>query len=513
VRCDVCVVGSGPAGLAIAMELSKAGKQVCLLESGGLEYEDDTQDLYTGESVGWAIPRPINASRMRFFGGSSNCWAGMCGILDEVDFKTRPWVENSGWPISKEELVPFYKRAAVLLGVPHPIEAGRYARNAALTELPFDPGKLETRYLYGATIWLLGRAYREAIQSARNIDLILHANLTELKVNATGTSVEYAQVKSLSGKTFTVRARQYVLACGGIENARILLYSNSVVKAGVGNEHDLVGRFMMDHPLVAMASMVPERVDNRASAYNNSILASLEKDPLFACVRFSEKYQQENRVLNSAVYVIDHEEEFGDGLQASLRIRRSYQQGTWPEHLGSDLWTILRNIGEVAPAVYDRLVGNPAERPRLAIKLQAEQAPNRNSRVLLSNDRDRLGLPRAKLHWQISKEDRTSAEKLVRLLAAELGRLKTARVKLDSWVEQAEPLFPDDLRGGQHHIGTTRMANDPRSGVVDKHCRTHSTDNLYIAGSSVFPTSGWVNPTFTICALAIRLADHLASKR
>jgi choline dehydrogenase-like flavoprotein len=513
VRCDVCVVGSGPAGLAIAMELSKAGKQVCLLESGGLEYEDDTQDLYSGESVGWVSPLPLNESRMRFFGGSSNCWAGMCGILDEVDFKPRPWVAHSGWPIGQADLLPYYRRAAVLLGVTHPIVAGGYAKNASLTELPFDRTKLTTGYLYGATVWLLGRAYREAIRGARNIDLILHANLTELKLNAAGKSVVHAQARSLSGKAFTVQATHYVVACGGIENARILLYSNSVAKAGVGNDHDLVGRFMMDHPLVPMASLMPERDDTRASAYNNTALISREKNPLFACVRFSDTFQQEHRLLNSAVYLVDHEEEFGEGLRASMRIRRSYLQGTWPENLGGDFWKILRNIGEVAPAVYDRMVGNPGVRPRIALKLQAEQAPNWNSRVLLSRERDRLGLQRATLNWQISKEDRTSAEKLVTVLAAELGRLRTARVKLDSWVSKAEPLFPDDLRGGQHHIGTTRMSDDPRSGVVDKNCRVHSTDNLYIAGSSVFPTSGWVNPTFTICALAIRLADHLAGRR
>jgi len=509
VRCDVCIIGSGPAGLAVALELRKAGKDICVLESGGLEYEADTQDLYAGASVGWDTPLPLDGSRMRYFGGSSNCWAGMCGILDEIDFIPRHWVAHSGWPISKAELLPFYRRAADLLGVTQPIEAGTFVGNGSLAELDLDRKKLETKYLYGAAIWRVGNEYRETLSRATTIDLILHANLTELKVNAAGTSVVHAQARSLSGKAFKVIAKRFVLACGGIENARILLYSNSVMKTGVGNGHDLVGRFLMDHPLVPMASLLPERGDTRVPAYNSSTLITRKSNPLFACVTFSEQFQRDNQVLNSAVYLIDHDEEFGEGLQASVRIRRSYLQGTWPENLGTDLWTILRNVGEVAPAVYDRLTKNRAVRRRLAVKLQAEQAPNRNSRVLLSDDRDQLGLRRAQVSWQISKEDRTSGEKLVKLFAAELGRIKAARVQLDHWVSQAEPLFPDDLRGGEHHIGTTRMANDPRTGVVNTHCRIHATDNLYVAGSSVFPTSSWVNPTFTICALAIRLADHL----
>ena len=253
---DVCVIGAGAAGITIATTLAGTPLTVCLLESGGFDYDADTQELYDGQTDGTTLVRrrhprgrrqtaympELMFSRVRFFGGSTNHWGHGCVPLQNATFAVRPWIPFSGWPIVQADLEPYYTRALELCGAP----VDNFRRPPS-DPLPVDPTKL--RYHTGAVGSAnFGTAYRAELRQAGNVKVLLHANLLELRANPAATAVEKATFGTLEGKRGTVHARVFVLCCGGIENARLLLLSNSVMKPGLGNARDLVGRFFMDHP-------------------------------------------------------------------------------------------------------------------------------------------------------------------------------------------------------------------------------------------------------------------------
>jgi len=518
--CDVCVIGSGPAGCSIALEFLNTSKNVIVLESGGEKLEPSTQELYKGETIGVSMPHPLDVSRKRFFGGSSNCWAGTSGFLDDIDFRKRPWVPYSGWPISKKELMPFYYRATKILEIKYPIFDDRLLANLPEKIIPFSSQKLKTAFLRTSLMQYgnFGRKYRKHLEDAPNVRVILHANVTDLKANGSASRLEYVQIKSLGGKVGRVKAKVFVLACGGIENARILLYSNSVVPKGLGNENDLVGRFFMDHIIVPAATIYTKKNSKQIDLYNE-LRFGIRKPLLYRGQHFatyivlSEKMQRDNKLLNIGAFLADHPNEFSDALRASIRLRNFFMRQKIPKNSLADIWEVIKNLDEVLPAAYNRVFGGGGQFSRIAVKLQIEQNPSPLSRVSLSKSRDALGLNRTVLEWKLSKIERKTAEVMLQTLSSEFGRLGIARMKYDRWLNDPGKLFPEDLRGGQHHTGTTRMADDPKNGVVDRNCRVHSMKNLYISGSSVFPTNGWIHPTLTICALAIRLADHIINSR
>jgi choline dehydrogenase-like flavoprotein len=339
--------------------------------------------------------------------------------------------------------------------------------------LPLEPGVVETRNLQVAPV-RFGEVHRAAIASAANVDAFLHANALELVASASGASVESLRVATLSGGRFEVRARVFVLAAGGIENARLLLASNRVHARGIGNARDLVGRFFMDHPHLASAVFLPVRSDLELELYHP---------------------HRRGRVSNTAVLVPS------EAVQRRERLLGSWlgvaSEGTLPG--------FERSLARMVHAL-ERAPGEPASRAIFLLAV-GEQAPNPQSRVRLTDERDALGLPRVQLEWRLSAIDKRSLLRAHRLVARELARAGLGRLQI--LLEEDEAAWPEDLAGGRHHMGTTRMHPDPAEGVVDASCRVHGVANLYVAGSSVFPTSGAASPTLTLVALAIRLADRI----
>jgi choline dehydrogenase-like flavoprotein len=247
---DVCTVGAGAAGISIARELAHSPLDVCLLESGGLEYDLDTQQLYRGRSVGFPY-FPLEIARLRFFGGTTNHWGGASRPLDDSDFEARDWVPHSGWPFRREALDPYYRRAHGVLELgPYAYDAGSWTTDER-RPLRFEGESLRSAVLQQSPPTRLGQVYREELRRARNIRTCLNANLLEIETAPTGGPVTRLRVASLERNEFYVEARAYVLATGGIENPRLLLLSRRADPAGLGNEHDLVGRFCMDHPIAA----------------------------------------------------------------------------------------------------------------------------------------------------------------------------------------------------------------------------------------------------------------------
>ncbi|HMH67895.1 MAG TPA: GMC family oxidoreductase, partial [Pinirhizobacter sp.] len=247
VEADLCIVGAGAAGIAIARSFIGTGTRVCVIEGGGLAGEERSQSLYEGESVG-STPFDASSSRMRVFGGSCTLWGGGCITFSRHDLAQRDWVPGSGWPVSYDELEPWYEQARGYLGIDaHDFTDGSFLTTPARTPCSFDEGTLANP-VFARSPMFFGKHYRAQLDAAENIMVLLHANLMSFEATPDGASVDHARIGGVDGRRGRITARQYVLAAGGIENARLLLLSDSVSPEGLGNAHDLVGRYFMDHP-------------------------------------------------------------------------------------------------------------------------------------------------------------------------------------------------------------------------------------------------------------------------
>ena len=508
---DVCIIGAGAAGIVLARQFAASRHQVILLESGGFRREARVQNLYSGNSIGERYFRQLNECRTRYFGGSTNCWVGICTPLNEIDFVKRSWVPWSGWPIRCEELTTYFRRAHEICGAGPFIYDGKAWSMMGVPDAEFSPERFE-RFVWhynkhSPAAIEFGKRFRSELQRAQNIRVFLHANVTELLTNPSGKRVERVRVRSLDGRTHEVRAKVFILACGGIENARVLLASNSYYPNGLGNQRDLVGRFFQEHLEVPCATLSVR--DSRDPIVSYSRLSRLGGSFGLPGLSLTPKAQEVHRTLNGSISVdpyCDPDVPFTsfETLLSDLAAKR-ISRGTLKH-----FWTVVRSSRKLAPEAWNRLANG--ERPRgdphrFLIYARAEQAPNPDSRVTLSNHVDELGMPRATLDWRTTPLDRRAIRLLSVFAAEEFTRLGLGQVIPAEWLAGEE--WPDSLVGGNHHMGTTRMSDDESTGVVDQNCRIHGLDGLYVAGSSVFPTGGYANPTLTIMAMAVRLTDHL----
>ena len=339
--------------------------------------------------------------------------------------------------------------------------------------------------------------------NATNIGIYLYANVTGLQTNHDASRVMGATVKTLDGREAKVVARFFVLACGGIENARILLLSNHTAPRGLGNDNDLVGRFYTEHLRCEDAATV-EVEDNRLL---NIMVGGFQKGGLSfeAMLNPSRAAQERDKTSNwAAEFKTAPATE--DWALALVNLRNSLRSGKWPEDFGHDMRTVIANLKSASKGVYQHLTARP-----LSILARCEIAPDPESRITLTTERDALGQNRVRRHVRVTQREKHTLRSAMRLIGEELGRIGAGRVKLADWLlaDNAEWPKPDQQFGGVHHLGTTRMAAEPTQGVVDGNCRVHGIENLYIGGSSVFPTAGYAHPTLSIVAMALRLADHL----
>jgi choline dehydrogenase-like flavoprotein len=506
-KADICVIGAGAAGITLARELAGGERSVCVLESGGLALEFDSQQLNRG-SIGALPYAPLETARLRYFGGTTNHWSGWCRPLEHSDFERRAWVRDSGWPFGRAELDPFYERAYEI------VRAGPGADRVAGSADPDAVGlPLRNSDVENIVFWLspparFGALYRDELASARNVQVLLHATVTRLVTAQDGASIERLEVAGPGGKRFTVRARAYVLAAGGIENPRLLLASQPAHGAAPGNAHDLVGRYFMDHagiPIGTALLLANEPALRFYHRHGQTISgAATTHAAAIGAIRIADRATRREHMLNSSALLEDTDRSEAFGLRGL--------GGESDEPFGKTARNVLGNVDDAIGDAWRR-VFRPNEPGRLVrIVSILEPSPNRASRVLLTPERDALGVPRIRLEWRLNADDRRSAVATLQLLSRALGARQAGRVLITLDEEsKAWPPLPDGrIDHGWHHMGTTRMHDDPRFGVVDRDCRVHGSSNLYIAGSSVFPTYGFAQPTLTIVALALRLAKHLA---
>ncbi|MBL8340922.1 MAG: GMC family oxidoreductase [Rubrivivax sp.] len=524
----VCIIGGGAAGLTMALEFERRGIGTIVLESGGRRPDPLTMDLYRGESVG--IPYHFGDNyRSRFLGGCSNCWGGWCRPMDAEDFQKRDWVPGSGWPFGIEELNPFYERAHRVLrlgptnyDIDHWVEAiGR----KDVRRMPLPSGELIDSISQFSPPLRFGRHHRRDLGNARHVRVFLHANVVDIETGADGREATRVHVRTLTGKRMSVKARYFVLACGGIENARILLACNKQHGAGLGNSSGLVGRYFMDHPRLLLGKMTLREPWRRNKLYD-IMFHYLNRDVradgihIAAQLTVAPEVQRRERMLNSRIWFSSIFP--GEGTAAADALKRMKFRLTGkidPSHsFWRDMGILMRepvNAANFVAARQLRPVGFLKEMHFQMIKearfqMICEPAPDPDSRVTLADSKDALGMPRARVDWRLGDMVKYTFDRTVAIVGKEVGDAGIAEVAYDP--PQLGREWPESLEGTWHHMGTTRMNDSPTQGVVDRHGRMHDLANLYVGGSSVFPTAGANFPTITLVALALRMSDHIAAR-
>jgi choline dehydrogenase-like flavoprotein len=474
---DVCVIGAGPAGLTVTRGL--AGMRVVLLESGGRFPSPEAQELAKGDILGesyWAL----ETSRLRCLGGTTGHWTGWCRPLDADDFARRDWIADSGWPLHRDELEPYYREAQVACDLgPFDYDAARWAQRLGTDLLPLDRAVAETAIFQMSAPTRFGEKYASELETSPSIDAYHGATVVELSTSRSGERVEEVRaVAAPNGAAFRVRAKAFVLAAGGIENARVLLSSGA--PRGLGNRSGLVGRYFLEHPHVAVGVLHAENSDALRLYESGLNVEGGKPRALRAAISLTPELRAREQLLGCSL-----------GIEPLPR----------PLPYGADEVLATRSLAR-------RFQGLDVRRSS-ELLARAEELPSPESYVRLTAERDALGIPRAGLVWRHHPETLRSIRRTLELVAAALSRAGIGRVYSYMHGEHRVPGAWPEIFGGYHHMGTTRMHDDPRRGVVDRDCRVHFMDNLFVAGSSVFPTGGFANPTLTLVALAARLARIL----
>lgn len=508
-RADVCIVGSGPAGATIALELEGSGLDVLVLEAGGLDVEPEQQDLYEAEMTGEVFgsrdePVPVSQTRLRTLGGTSQHWSGFCRPLRPVDLEPRPELGRPGWPISYDELSQHYERAAEILQLgPARFDHGYWSDAADIGPVLVDDDVVET-VVFQISDVRFGSTYRPALDAARDVRVITHMSVTGIVPDESGRTVDRLEVATVGGKRFTVRARRLVIATGGIETPRLLLAS-APGRGGVGNDSDEVGRGFCEHGQGRIAIGVLSRTPEEMTAYNLPAVAAP-----------AGRVSGDDLRLQAALLLSDEtvRKEGIMGVEAQLlTVARTEAE---PEILAG---IGLGDVTDLVPTVD----GTGTMASFLVI---GEQARHPESRITLGDAVDGLGMPRPRLHWVVSDDDRRSYVRGVELMAQRLGAAGVGRMQLVAGAVgpnpegegflgrmaiDAEAIDPTDfpLLQANHHCCTVPMSADPSSGVVDRDLKVWGFEDLHLAGSGVFPTAGVTSPTISIVALSVRLAQHL----
>lgn len=532
---DVCIVGSGPAGLTLARELSGGGLSVLVLESGLRRPTRRGDALRELESEGIVLK---DYSRERVLGGASSTWAGLSSPFDPVDFAERPWLAGAGWPVSRDDLLPYWAAASEryrFAPLSHFAPGGFDAVRTRGEQAPSFCALEEKVFLAADPPQHFGKEHIDVF-AGEGCDLLLDASVTGLHGEGPGAGVRYAAVRSRSGGQHRVEARVFVLAAGGIENARLLLLSTDLCAAGLGNERDQVGRWFMNHPknyhgTLSLADPVRElpwlfgclfeghagyaglRLPDAVQERDGLLNSYVRFEPLFPWSG-SEGVEAFVGMIKRSGALVAAFKQRRKGSLTSLRDYSETGDDSEIQNARHTPWRRAQLLGRmliesptVARYAFSRLAnGRAPEITRVRLRNFMEMEPRAEHRVTLGTATDAHGLPVPRVTHRCSELDRRSLVAVHTALARDLAANGFGR--LDGALSGSEDPWPID-QDASHHMGATRMGHDPNRSVVDAQLRLHEMPNVYCAGASVLPTSGCANPTFTLVALAIRLAEHL----
>jgi choline dehydrogenase-like flavoprotein len=509
---DVCIVGAGAAGLTLAAQFIKSPWRVLVLESGLKDPDRTAEDLNTLIPMG--VPHEgWRDGRVRAFGGTTQAWRGQLVPMRASEAQERAWVAGSGWPMMVGELQPYYRRVEHLLRTEGPPYDLTTWHRLGVPPLELDPLLLRVRFAQGAPRIRrnFAQLLRRALERSPHIHVLLDATVVALQCGADGQRCESVEVRARTGEKRRIRARWFVLACGGIETPRLLLASPAADGNGVANSSGTVGRYFQDHISYWAGELHPRArrqvQDIFDPRYLNGTMYSLRLEPT------DELMRREGWLNATAQIAFELPEALG--WVEVRRLLRSIQAGRVQLPSRDDTLSMARGAGELSRLVLTRLLAQRRRSPSsgsIRLQVDVEQAPDPHSRVLLAAERDCYGMPRAKLDWRVGELERRTMTGFARTVAKELERLNLGTVQL----AEAPDFSARDTLGAAgdlfHHMGTTRMSRSPREGVTRHDLRCHDVDNLFIAGPSVFPASGIAEPTFTALALCVRLSDHLKTR-
>lgn len=528
---DICVVGAGPVGIALALACEEQGLSVLLLESGQGSADSVAAMSASGHEVDPSRHATPDVAMCRGLGGTSHWWGGRCVAFDDVDFLPRAHVPDASWPLAHADVARWYPAAADFLGIGMAAFRSEIAPWNTLQGARFEDIERWTPVID------MGQRHRKRLHDSQRITVLLGATVVEIGLSDGGDVVRH--VVFAHGKERQVLAcRRLVLACGGVETTRLLLamQANAPVPAVGGSA---LGRYYMGHLSGKIADIV---LNDAADVAAHDFFK--DAGSVYVRRRFSlpVDIQQYEKLLNVSFWADNppfHAAAHRSGVLSMVWLalaiplvgRRLVSEGVRLSHLGprplswlphvlnvlrapiATLREILRIVSVrffQTPAMPGFLVRNSAG--RYALHFHAEQSPNVESRLTLSDTCDELGLPFLKIDLRFGAEDAESIVRSHELLDRALRDAGLARLEYyeaDTTLRVNEVLR--QATDGFHQIGSTRMGTDPANSVVDADCRVHGITNLFVASSSVFPSSGQANPTFVAVALALRLAHALAN--
>jgi choline dehydrogenase-like flavoprotein len=457
----VGIIGAGPAGITIAHKLARAGIPSVVFEAGSSDYTEESQDFYKGEVIGDPYFE-LDESRLRFLGGTSNHWAGWCRVLEAYDFEPKDYVPHTGWPIRRADLEPFLPETYDILGIP-----------GFKSDVPFTD---DFRWfeMFKSDHVHFGEKFLDELEGHGSIAVVLNTEVEHL--NGDGRVVTSAKLWSNGKPAGDIALSHFVVCTGGLENSRLLLWSNERSNGAVVPQAAALGRYWMEHPMYWGAHVLFRDAD--AVGFDS-------EGEAFFCP--SPEAMAAHGLLNFHIKV------------------ESIPYRGMKEYI-ADLACYAPRLTEWVSAKLDLHLQCSAR-----VHVDWEQAPDPDNRIVLSKtDRDAAGTPRLELHWKKSERDRRTITEALRMFGEDIARKDLGRMRISDWVLDGS-FYPDGMElGGNHHMGGTRMGDDPATSVVDRNCKVHGMENLYVGGSSVFATGGQCTPTTTLTALAVRLGDHLS---
>ena len=511
IKAQVVIVGAGAVGLLLGTQLARAGANVVICESGGRSPELASQALNEAEVSG----KPhagVSVGRARVLGGTTTLWGGQLVAFRPIDFERREWLAIDAWPVGYGELTDYYSEVAAILGLSSVHDDAEVWRSLSLPapELGEDCELLLTRWLREPNF---ARLFRAELKTSNNLRVFLHAHATRLKVDERKARVAAVELVSPGQRRVDVAAEQIVVACGAIEASRLLLASARADPAAPWAGNDQVGACFQDHLDLRAAEVHPIDARRFHDAFDNIYLSGYKYQPKISLSHDSQRSNLTSNVAASFIF----ESSLNNHLSDLKMLVRALMRGAVPENLKDAPQAIAALAGMWTPLLKryfrDRRAHNFADLG-IHLAVHAEQIPIPQSRIRLSETRrDPYGVPLAHLDWQVDGAEVDAMATFCELLDRRLRANGLARLAIDPRLASRDRAILDDCQDTNHHCGGLCMGRNERTGVVDSNLRVFGTENLFVAGAAVFPSSSFANPTYTAMALALRLRDHLLEAR
>lgn len=508
-RADICIVGAGAAGLALAVSLARKNGSIICIESGDFDPREDIQALNHVEMSGLDHPSSMQG-RFRIFGGTTTKWGGQMLPLDRVDFDDKPWQQLPSWPLNYDRLIPYYEEALKLTGLANVLRSDDEVWGALRLPKP----TLEPHVEVFLSRWLPEPKFNvwfgPEVRSRENLSVLRAFSAVGFQGN--NNHIKTLQCASLDGRRVTIEAQEFVLCMGGIETARFLLSDYADGAKTPWAENRMIGKCFADHPALRVGRFIPTSLKRFHQMFDNIYLKGLKYEPRMRLNPRLLLSQQSANIGGMFLFESRHR----DTISAFVSFIKSVIAGrpTWQgmrAALGA--WAALPEILQKA---WHYNVHNRTSYPKdtaIYLSVSVEQPPNKESSIILSDKRDALGQKTAVMDWRIGAPEVEAMQLFISEFSAAMEDAKLGKLELEPHVAQrnSEEMIRR-MCDQNHHIGATRMATEMQQGVVDQNLKVFGADNVYVCSSSVFPTGGFSNPTHTILALAIRLADHLSEK-